>query len=195
MREEEGEAGSLDAGSDRAIFVGRFQPYHRGHHEAVKFILGKYSELVIVVGSAQENYTWENPFTAGERVEMISRCLRRDGLYEKCYVIPVPDILESAVWVKRVVTYSPKVNTVFSNNSLTAVLFKADGFTVKLTPIFGDANATKIREMIAKGDPNWKKLVPADVADFIEAQDLTKRVKELKKIPLWKQNSSNNHVA
>ncbi len=71
MREEEGEAKALGDGSDRAVFVGRFQPYHKGHHEAVKYILGKYSELVIVVGSAQENYTWENPFTAGERVEMI----------------------------------------------------------------------------------------------------------------------------
>jgi len=106
----------------------------------------------------------------------------------------VPDILESAVWVKRVVTYSPKANTIFSNNSLTAVLFKADGFVVKPLPMFGDANATKIREMIAKGDPNWKKLVPTDVADFVFSHELDKRVKELKKIPLWKQNSNSSRI-
>jgi len=35
----------------RGLFVGRFQPFHKGHLRAVKDILGKVDELVIVVGS------------------------------------------------------------------------------------------------------------------------------------------------
>ncbi|MEM3816353.1 MAG: adenylyltransferase/cytidyltransferase family protein, partial [Candidatus Bathyarchaeia archaeon] len=34
----------------RALYVGRFQPFHLGHLEAVRYILNNAAELVIVVG-------------------------------------------------------------------------------------------------------------------------------------------------
>jgi Nicotinamide mononucleotide adenylyltransferase len=33
------------------LFVGRFQPFHRGHLEAVKYALGVVDRLVIVIGA------------------------------------------------------------------------------------------------------------------------------------------------
>ncbi|MEM0023032.1 MAG: adenylyltransferase/cytidyltransferase family protein, partial [Archaeoglobaceae archaeon] len=48
----------------RALFIGRFQPYHLGHHEVVKKILEEVDELIIGIGSAQESHSLENPFTA-----------------------------------------------------------------------------------------------------------------------------------
>ena len=51
----------------RGLVVGRFQPYHSGHHQAVKRILKEVDELVIVIGSTQKSYEKENPFTAGGR--------------------------------------------------------------------------------------------------------------------------------
>ena len=49
----------------RALFVGRFQPFHYGHLHAVRTILEEAEELVIVVGSAQMSHEPDNPFTAG----------------------------------------------------------------------------------------------------------------------------------
>ena len=62
----------------RGLIVGRFQPYHAGHHNSVKKILQEVDELVIVVGSSDNSHTVPNPFTAGERIEMISCCLKAD---------------------------------------------------------------------------------------------------------------------
>ena len=76
----------------RGLIVGRFQPYHTGHHNAIKKILGKVDELIIVIGSAKQSHEQKNPFTAGERIEMISEALRANGLYGKVYIIPVEDV-------------------------------------------------------------------------------------------------------
>ncbi|MBS7649487.1 adenylyltransferase/cytidyltransferase family protein, partial [Candidatus Bathyarchaeota archaeon] len=64
----------------RALYVGRFQPFHLGHLEAAKYILQNAREIIIVVGSAQESHTLENPFTAGERVYMIRLALNEANI-------------------------------------------------------------------------------------------------------------------
>ena len=61
--------------SVRALFVGRFQPFHYGHLRALAIILQEVEELIIVVGSAQMSHETDNPFTAGERLEMIKGAL------------------------------------------------------------------------------------------------------------------------
>lgn len=53
----------------RGIYPGRFQPFHLGHLEVLKWGLNKVDELIVLVGSAQESHTLTNPFTAGERIE------------------------------------------------------------------------------------------------------------------------------
>ena len=58
------------------LYVGRFQPFHLGHLEAVRYILTQVDDLVIVVGSAQHSHTMEDPFTGGERITMIRLALR-----------------------------------------------------------------------------------------------------------------------
>jgi len=75
----------------RALFVGRFQPFHNGHLHAVKSILGDADELVVVVGSAQMSHEPDNPFTAGERLEMIKYALDSAGIDRRRYMlIPIP---------------------------------------------------------------------------------------------------------
>ncbi len=76
----------------RAFFVGRFQPYHLGHHEVIRSILREVDELIIGIGSAQESHSLENPFTAGERVLMIDKAVEEPKkemrLDKKAYLIP-----------------------------------------------------------------------------------------------------------
>ena len=67
----------------RALFVGRFQPFHNGHIHAIGEILEESDELIIVVGSAQMSHEPDNPFTAGERLEMI-RLADRRGITRQC---------------------------------------------------------------------------------------------------------------
>ena len=44
------------------LLIGRFQPLHLGHIEALKFAMRQLSTLIIVVGSAQISYELRNPY-------------------------------------------------------------------------------------------------------------------------------------
>ncbi|MGF3523208.1 MAG: adenylyltransferase/cytidyltransferase family protein, partial [Candidatus Bathyarchaeia archaeon] len=59
----------------RGLYVGRFQPFHLGHLDAIQKILEEVEEIVIVIGSSQYSHNIHNPFTAGERLVMIRKAL------------------------------------------------------------------------------------------------------------------------
>ncbi|MEM1772381.1 MAG: nicotinamide-nucleotide adenylyltransferase [Desulfurococcaceae archaeon] len=165
----------------RALFIGRFQPFHNGHMYAVKHILESHDELVIVVAAAQYNYTMDNPFTAGERIEMIKLAL--EELYSKCYIIPVDNIPNNFEWPRHVLSYTPRVNIVYSNNEFVKLLFKNYGIEVENTPVLPGVSGTIIRKAMAEG-VNWKHMVPRRVVEFIESIKGEERVKAI-----WKMHA------
>lgn len=165
----------------RGLFVGRFQPYHTGHHNALRNAFAKVDEMVIVVGSARESFQPQNPFTAGERIEMISSALKEDGLFSKCYIIAVDDISEYALWTQRIKSYCPHFDIVFTNNPLVKELFEADGYKVeKLVSNNKSIDSTKVREKIMKGE-GIAEMVPKAVEAFLEKNGARKRIESILK--------------
>ncbi|MEM1606857.1 MAG: nicotinamide-nucleotide adenylyltransferase [Candidatus Bathyarchaeia archaeon] len=167
----------------RALYVGRFQPFHLGHLEAVRYILNNAAELVIVVGSAQESHTIENPFTAGERVYMIRLALNEIGVDPgRYYIIPVIDLDVHSLWVSHVCSYTPKFEVVYSNEPLTRRLFIEGGFRVESIPFFRRevCSATEIRRRMLS-DANWEELLPKSVAAYIKEIRGVERLKDLAK--------------
>lgn len=160
----------------RALFVGRFQPFHNGHLYAVKYILERYEEVVVVIAAAQYSYTVENPFTAGERVEMIR--LGLGDLYTKTYIVPVDNVPSNYEWPRHVLSYTPRIRVVFSNNELVKELFKAYGLEVYETPVLLGVSGSVIRRAIAEGS-EWKHMVPEKVSEFIEEVGGVERIKVL----------------
>ena len=53
------------------LVIGRFQPFHIGHEFLVRKALDECDKVIVGIGSAEKCYTPENPFTCGERVDMI----------------------------------------------------------------------------------------------------------------------------
>ena len=53
------------------LLIGRFQPFHLGHLDAVLFALSRVENLWIGIGSSNKRNEKKNPFTADERIEMI----------------------------------------------------------------------------------------------------------------------------
>ncbi len=53
------------------LLIGRFQPFHLGHLDAVMFGLSKVENLWIGIGSSNKHNERRNPFSVDERREMI----------------------------------------------------------------------------------------------------------------------------
>jgi nicotinamide-nucleotide adenylyltransferase len=164
----------------RGFFIGRFQPYHFGHHEVIKHIVDKVDELIVGIGSAQESHELENPFTAGERILMISEALEELDIRKKIYIIPLEDIYRNSLWVSHVCSMVPPFHVVFSNNPLVVRLFLEAGFKVFNTSMYNrdEYQGTEIRRRMLEGEP-WEHLVPESVARIIREIDGIKRIREI----------------
>ncbi len=151
----------------RGFYIGRFQPYHRGHHRVIEQIAREVDEVVVGIGSADQSHTLENPFTAGERIMMITRSLAELDLVT--YVVPIEDINRNSVWVSHVTAMSPDFDVAYSNNPLVIRLFDESGIEVRQSPMFDreQLEGENIRERM-KQDDDWEELLPEPVVDTIE---------------------------
>jgi len=167
----------------RALFVGRFQPFHYGHLHAIQTILKECDELVLVVGSAQMSHEPDNPFTAGERLEMIRAALDAAGVPPDRYlIIPIPDAPAHRVWVSAVESQTPRFDTVYSNQSLTRRLLIEAGYDVRRIEMYerGKYEATEIRRRILEAQ-DWSDLVPPEVYRIVQEIDGENRIRDLAK--------------
>ena len=71
----------------RGLFIGRFQPFHFGHLQDIKNAMKEVDELIIGIGSCNEEHTKENPFTVKERVDIINLVLA-DNKIKKYVSLP-----------------------------------------------------------------------------------------------------------
>ncbi len=145
----------------------------------MKYILSREDEVVIGVGSAQYSHTFENPLTAGERIEVIYRTLKASGVdLGRCFITPIPDLGEHMLWVSRVRSFCPSFQTVYSNNPLVARLFSEAGYQIRPVPLFEREKymATEIRKKIAKGD-DWRSLVHPAAYEYLVSIGLQERIR------------------
>ena len=179
----------------RGLYIGRFQPYHLGHQAVLERIALEADEIVVGIGSAQASHTTSNPFTAGERLAMISGALRKLGKW--FYIIPLPDLERNAVWVAHVRSMLPPFDLVYSNNSLVVQLFSEAGIEVRKPPLFRREvySGTAIREMMMAGD-DWRALVPPGVVSVIEEVGGVERLRNISQgdRPLWHQKSTSSDL-
>ena len=162
----------------RGFYIGRFQPFHEGHHAMVERISEEVDELVVGIGSADQSHTVRNPFTAGERIMMITKTLVDLELVS--YAVPIEDLNRNAVWVSHVQSMSPRFDVAFSNNPLVVRLFEEAGIEVRQSPMYHreEFEGAEVRErMVSGGD--WASLVPPAVVEVIEEIDGVDRLQQI----------------
>lgn len=167
-----------------AIFVGRFQPFHKGHLAAVKWILKKNGRIFIVIGSIQEFSTNKNPLAFFERRKMIERVFAKEGIknFEIFGISDTPDDGQWAEEVLKVVNLKKEEVVVFSENEWTRDSFKKLGAKVSDHPFFfNELHATEIRKRIAEGK-EWEDLVPEDVVKYLKTIKGEERIRALPKV-------------
>ncbi|KAB1192176.1 nicotinamide-nucleotide adenylyltransferase [Haloferax sp. MBLA0076] len=150
----------------RGFYIGRFQPYHNGHHRMVEEIASEVDELVLGIGSAGDSHSPRNPFTAGERIMMVNKAVSDFDI--TTYAVPIEDLDRNSVWVSHVQSMSPAFEVAYSNNPLVIQLFKEAGVEVRQSPMFNRdvLEGTEVRQRMIE-DRDWESLVPDEVADVV----------------------------
>lgn len=142
------------------LLIGRFQPFHLGHLDAVKFALSSVDELLIGIGSSNKFNEKRNPFTADERKEMIKSSLDESTL-GKIRIYYISDVDNHEKWTYHVDEIVPKYDMVFSNDEFTHTLFGKRGIKVISVPLKQREvlSGTDIRVKI-RDNQDWSGLVP-----------------------------------
>ena len=87
---------------DNLVFIGRFQPFHRGHLQVIQSALLQSQNIVILCGSAHQPRSTRNPWTVEEREQMIRGCFDASD-NNRISIAPLPDATyNDDAWVKNV---------------------------------------------------------------------------------------------
>ncbi len=147
-----------------SVFIGRFQPFHNAHLESVRFGLKQAEKLIIVIGSAGGARTTKNPWSAAERIALITSCLTEDERERVLFVCAKDYLYNNNQWIaalqSAVLEVAPDIND--GGTVLIGHKKDASSFYLKLFPqwTFVETgimfnikfDATKARECLFRQD-------------------------------------------
>jgi cytidyltransferase-like protein len=132
---------TTNKGKKRAVFIGRYQPYHQGHLSLVQQKLNEDVPVLIMVRDIKPDE--KNPFTTEQTVSMINKYHESKG--DDVEVIIIPDI--ESVNFGRGVGY--EINEFTPPDNLAWV------------------SASKVRKSIDEDDNTWKDIVDVSIQDEV----------------------------
>ena len=163
----------------QGLLIGRFQPFHLGHFEALQFALSKVDKLWVGLGSSNKPIQKNNPFSAQERKEMILSSID-DSMKTKISIYSIPDLDNHIKWIEKIDAIVPNFDVIFSNDELTKHLYSKRSVQVVSIPFLKreTLSGTRIRELIIS-DQKWDDLVPKGTKNFLIDIGAKERLKNL----------------
>jgi len=84
---------------DFAVFIGRFQPFHRGHQHIISTALSQAKQVIVLCGSANRVTSLRNPWSFSERKIYISAAFSADE-QARLHILPLDDSpYNQSVWL------------------------------------------------------------------------------------------------
>lgn len=143
---------------ETAVFIGRFQPFHKGHHKTVEKYKEEFETLKIVVGSSNKSRTKKNPLKFEERKKLIEEC-------HQLKIIPLEDEDRGEEgykdWTKKLVKKTNADVVITRNNLVQELIKKYTDARIQKQKLYmpKKCSGTKIRKKIRQGK-EWQNLVP-----------------------------------
>jgi len=161
------------------LLIGRFQPFHLGHLEALQFALSKVEKLWVGLGSSNKPPQKNNPFSAEERKEMILSSVD-DSIKNKIEIYFIPDFENHQKWAENIDNIVPKFDMVFTNDEMTKHLYsKRDIMVIPIPFLKRDKlSGTNIRDLIISDQP-WEEFVPEGTKKFLNKTNAKQLLKNL----------------
>ncbi len=93
-----------DALVDFAVYIGRFQPLHKGHEKVIRDALKKAKKVIVFVGSANCPSDTRNPLSYAIRRKMLIAVFRKEFLEGRLIICHVDDhTYHNGAWHKEVI--------------------------------------------------------------------------------------------
>jgi len=194
---------------DYIVYIGRFQPPHLAHTQIVKQGLKQATNVIVLVGSANQPRTFKNPFTWQEREVMIRASLSAD-LNERVVVMPIRDKVTDAQWVTQIQRAVDTIEkTVTGSNALESSKIGIIGhskdessYYLEMFPQWEnievenieDMHATDIREAFFGADDEDDfelkvgRNLPHGIHDWMKAFMMTAEYEQLRREFLFNRN-------
>ena len=161
------------------LLIGRFQPFHLGHLDAVLFGLARTENLFIGIGSSNKFNEKKNPFSTEERREMIVSSIE-PSMIDQIKIFDIPDVGDHEKWTFEIDKIVPKYDVVFTNDDFTKTLFEKRQINI-IQVVLKDRekfSGTNIRNLIIE-DKNWRDLVPQGTRNVLDSINAKERLKNL----------------
>lgn len=168
------------------IFIGRFQPYHLGHHAVVIEALERANKLIIVLGSANVAPNIKNPFTVKNRIKLIRDALTEEQNNRVVFTEARDYLYDDVKWVNEIQAHVAQITE--SNSTIALIGYHKDNSSYYLD-MFPEwdfihakpkqlLNATDIRNLYFQ-NKNYYELVPESVYNALESYQTTENYKTL----------------
>lgn len=158
-----------------AAFLGRFQPLHLGHSQVIEGYIEEYDELEVVIGSAGESRTGENPLTADERKELIHACFPDVEIEE--IEDEERDEDGNRKWAQKLEKKIDADVLITQNDLVKELAREHTDLKVEEQELYDEElySGTEIRRRIRSGE-EWRYLVPDCAREKLS--ELTEKIKE-----------------
>jgi len=150
---------------EKCLFIGKFQPFHKGHYRVVELLKNSFKDVIIAIGSVQNNF----PFTLEEKKQMI---YENTGIKK---VITLEDLKEGHKyyrdWGGYVLEIIKDIDLVATGNESVKKDFYKHNLPILWLPRYESISGSKIRKQIAHGDFRWADMVTEQTKKIIEKSE------------------------
>lgn len=138
------------------LYIGRFQPFHKGHKSIVDKMLRECDKVIIAIGSAQETETKNNPFRYEYRKWMIQTVY--PAIWNRIIIIGIEDRInpsDDSSWGEYVINNIKKATDIIPDAIYQGIEDKhSNWFSTLNIPIIEvdrgilDVTGTKVRNAL-----------------------------------------------
>ncbi len=178
--------------TETALFLGHFQPLHKGHTKALRQIASRFPKVTIGVIDSDQKHTAHNPLSWDERREMLEDVLSTLSLKEDereadvepikatFKIVGLKTIENQEEWLRHVKELCQPFAVVYTNDDKLTELFEMAKIPVFHAQLIDETelSSTNIRRCMVLGQP-WSRLVPIKVERYLRRRKLLERIHNL----------------
>lgn len=165
------------------VCIGRFQPFHHGHHELVKEALSHAETVLMVIGSANKAPNIVNPWSAEQREEMILSALSDEEKARVKFLHVRDYFYTNNRWLTEVQALVYEATDGIDDSKICdigEVSWFPQWKFIKMRNMDRMPHATTIRQLYFTHDNAYKSHVSDGVVEYLEKFKTTPLFKNLK---------------